>query len=234
MSDGLAAGGSGLLLAVDTTGERCSACVYDTRSSRVLALAEPEIGKGHAERLMGVVDDVLAAAGAGYGDLERLAVAVGPGSFTGIRVGVSAIRGLSLALARPAVGVDVLEALAQPHLNAGSAVLAVQDARRGELYAALYAKEGSALRVPAALAAQSLPAFVASVEGQSLALVGSGAGIASAQLAHARIVSSRPEPSIAAVAAIGARRGTGAPVRPLYLRQADAKPSSTPRLVRAT
>ncbi len=234
MSESNAAAGSGLLLAVDTTGERCSACVYDARSSRVLALAEPEIGKGHAERLMGVVDDVLATAGISYDDLERLAVAVGPGSFTGIRVGVSAVRGLALALGRPAVGVDVLEALAHPHLNAGSAVLAIQDARRGELYAALYAANGSVLRAPAVLALDALPAFATGGQAQSLGLAGSGAAIASAQLAHARIVSSRAEPPIEAVAAIGARRVPGAPVRPLYLRQADAKPSSTPSLVRAT
>ena len=120
-----------LLLAIDTAFERCSAGLLDMDARRMLARAEPEIGKGHAERLMGVVAEVLTEAGASYADLGRIAVAVGPGSFTGLRVGVAAARGLSLALAVPAVGIGTLDALAAPHIGTGSPILAVLDARRG-------------------------------------------------------------------------------------------------------
>lgn len=231
---GRSEGTGGLLLAVDTTGERCSACVFDAGSAKVLSAAEPEIGKGHAERLMGVLDEVLAGANASYRDLSRMAVAVGPGSFTGIRVGVSTVRGLALALGIPAIGVDVLEALAHPHLRDARPVLAVQDARRGEVYAALYRSDGSALRAPTALPPDGLAAFVEASQAGALSIVGSGARIAAERLPNARIVTDRAEALIESVARIAAARTPGGPVRPLYLRQADAKPSAAPRLVDAT
>lgn len=216
---------SGLCLAIDTTGERCSACLFDGDGLRVLATAEPLIGKGHAERLMDVVAGVLAEGSATYGDLARIVVAVGPGSFTGIRVGVSAARGLSLALGVPAVGVGVLEALVEPHLGGHSTVLAVQDARRGEIYVALHASDGAVLREPAAIMPGALLAFV-EMAGGGLLITGSGAAIAAEALAgrDARIVGASGLPAIADIASVGANRAPEAPVRPLYLRLADAKP----------
>ena len=96
-----------LILALDTAFTRCTAAVYDPAGEgRLLAAAEPDIGTGHAERLTGVIDDVLTEAGATHGDLARIVVTTGPGSFTGIRVGVAAARGLALALDIPALGVS--------------------------------------------------------------------------------------------------------------------------------
>ncbi len=88
-----------LVLAIDTSGTGCSAAVYDGRAEEVLARAGAEIGRGHAERLMDFVDEALIAADRQLADIERIAVTIGPGSFTGIRVGVAAARGLALALA---------------------------------------------------------------------------------------------------------------------------------------
>ena len=221
------------LLAIDTAFERCSAAVLDMRDGRVLARDEPLIGKGHAERLMDVVAGVLAGAEASYATLGRIAVTVGPGSFTGLRVGVSAARGLALALAVPAVGVTTLEALARPHLGAlpEGLVLAVLDARRGEVYAALYVADGICHLEPRALAPDALAAWLRPrlAGGRLLGLVGSGAAIAAEALAPAAaatILSVENHIDAGVVAAIAAAREPGAAPRPLYLRGADAKPPS--------
>ena len=219
-----------VLLAIDTAGERCAACVLDAGTDRILARADPPIGRGHAERLFGIIDGVLAQADLAYGDLGRIAVTVGPGSFTGIRVGVAAARGLALALAVPAVGVTTLEALAAAGAqHPESPVLAVQDAKRGEVYAALFDAGGFVLGSACALRPGDLDAFCAPIPpNETLRLVGSGLEIASQALAGRRLA---PDPSaavdIAAVARIAARRTPGEPPRPLYLRGADAKPQGS-------
>ncbi|TFF25441.1 tRNA (adenosine(37)-N6)-threonylcarbamoyltransferase complex dimerization subunit type 1 TsaB [Jiella endophytica] len=244
-----------LVLAIDTAFSRCTAAVFDAAGDgRLLASAEPEIGKGHAERLTGVIDEVLAEAGITYRDLQRIAVTTGPGSFTGIRVGVAAARGLALALDIQAVGMSTLDALANgaiamaggnAELRGGQSttpVLAVIDARRGEVYAALYSSDGSALNGPAALLPADLPAFVTSaiagggpVSATALRLVGSGAAIAAAGLSDHDCVILDPSDRIdpETLARLGALAEAGEAPRPLYLRSADAKPSSAPSLRRA-
>src|SRR4051794_26516035 len=98
------------ILAIDTAANLCAACVFDGDADRELGRSVRDIGKGHAEVLMDVIAEALAAAGAAFGDLDAVAVAVGPGSFTGIRVGVSVARGLALAQKIPAAGVSTLDA----------------------------------------------------------------------------------------------------------------------------
>lgn len=218
-----------VLLAIDTAFERCSAGLLDLRSGVIVGRAEPEIGKGHAERLMGVVDAVLESASTGYEDIAKLAVTVGPGSFTGLRVGVSAARGLALALGVPAIGVTTLEALAAPHVGCGKPILSVLDAKRGEVYAALFSADGALLEAPRALPPQALRAFVAGFAGdRTIGLVGTGAAIAAAVL-HPRaseVLTDEARVDIAALARLAAGREPGVPPRPLYLRAADAKPAS--------
>lgn len=227
-----------LILAIDTAFERCTAAIYDpTGAGRLLAFAEPEIGKGHAERLMGVIDDVLAGAGKTYADIGRIGVTVGPGSFTGVRVGVAAARGLALALAVPAVGISTLDALAASaatgESDRGTPVLAVVDARRGEVYAALTAFDGALLCEPTALPPEALPAWIGELgTSKGLRLIGSGARLAADALPgiETRIVSetNRIDPAILARLTNFAEAGT--PPKPLYLRSADAKPSSAKSL----
>ena len=239
-----------LILALDTAFSRCTAAVFDAAGAgELLAAEEPEIGKGHAERLTGVIDDVLSKAGANYGDLARVVVTTGPGSFTGIRVGVAAARGLALALDIPAVGISTLEALArgllarsmsgtnEPGVDA-SPVLAVIDARRGEIYAALFAVGGDVLEGPAALQPEALDGFLgeawSAAPGMRLHLAGSGAPIAATALSGRPYViasdTDRIDPAI--LARLGAAATAVEPPRPLYLRGADAKPSSAPSLRR--
>ncbi len=235
-----------LILALDTAFTRCTVAVFDTAGDgRLLACAEPEIGKGHAERLTGVVDHVLAEAAATYGDLSRIVVTTGPGSFTGIRVGVAAARGLALALDIPAVGVSTLEALAHSALDAaggdgaGAAVLSLLDARRGVVYAALFSGSGAPLAQPSALQPQEISAYVAAARAAfpetvftGLRLVGTGVSLVKYNLAAMDPVvtgeSDRIDP--ASLARLGARLPADEPPRPLYLRSADAKPSTAPSL----
>ncbi|KQT43113.1 hypothetical protein ASG43_16520 [Aureimonas sp. Leaf454] len=220
------AAGRDLLLAIDTAGSRCAACLFDIGGNRVLSRGDPDIGKGHAERLMDDIADRLREAGAGYGDLSRLAVVVGPGSFTGLRVGVAAARGLSLALKIPAVGIGTLEALAEPHADAGVPVLAVLDAKRGELYAAFHGADGSEIAAPRAVPPEALAGMLSPLpDGAPLLVTGSGSEIALEALAGrwAIRLASAPHPDIASVARLGARRETDHAPSPLYLRGADAK-----------
>src|SRR5215470_19138995 len=116
----------------------------------------------HSERLMPTIDRVLADAGWKPGELDGLAVAVGPGSFTGLRIGLSAVKGLALALAIPIAAVPTLDAMAAALPFADLPVCPVIDARKGEVYASLYRWDGTGMRrewdylavPPAALAAR--------------------------------------------------------------------------------
>ncbi|WP_279482722.1 tRNA (adenosine(37)-N6)-threonylcarbamoyltransferase complex dimerization subunit type 1 TsaB [Aureimonas sp. SK2] len=213
----------GLLLAIDTAGERCSAAVLRLSDGEVLSAVDPVIGRGHAEVLMDTVTEAMRAAGAGWRDIEKLGVGIGPGSFTGIRVAVAAARGFELSLNVPSVGVTTLEAQGQPFWADGP-VLAVHDAKRGEVYAALFDRGGAVLAEPQALAPAALPALAARAFG-ALRLVGSGAGIAAEVLGLGsdRIASAEGSAPIGAVALIAAGRAVAAPPLPLYLRGADAK-----------
>jgi tRNA threonylcarbamoyl adenosine modification protein YeaZ len=107
------------LLAIDCSASLCAACVYDAQTDKELGRAVLDLGKGHAEKLMAAVGDALKEAKVGFPDLGAVAVSVGPGSFTGVRVGVSAARGFALALKIPAIGVTTLEALAAEARDAG-------------------------------------------------------------------------------------------------------------------
>ncbi|TIR96638.1 MAG: tRNA (adenosine(37)-N6)-threonylcarbamoyltransferase complex dimerization subunit type 1 TsaB, partial [Mesorhizobium sp.] len=114
------------LLAIDCAANLCAACVHDADAGIELGRQVLDLGKGHAEHLMAVIEAALKASGIGYQGLDAVAVSIGPGSFTGLRVGVSTARGLALALKIPAIGVTTLEALAAEAANAfpGRAVLA--------------------------------------------------------------------------------------------------------------
>jgi tRNA threonylcarbamoyladenosine biosynthesis protein TsaB len=225
---------SRLLLSLDTAGTRCAVAVSELGDGTLIARADPDIGRGHAEVLMGLVAEMLAEAGATYADLGRIAVVVGPGSFTGLRVGVAAAKGLALALAIPVVGIASLEALAEPHWDGGAPVLAVTDAKRGEVYAALYGPGGAVLQAPAALPPAGLEGFVAAAGEGALILVGSGTSLAAETLHRPlRIVDASGISDIAAVARIGRARTATGPVRPLYLRGADAKPAAATGILHA-
>src|SRR6202049_2571874 len=112
-------GGRGAMriLAIDTALEACAAGVIEM-PDRVLAQESLAMARGHAEALMPLLARVMDQAGIGFDALDRIAVTVGPGSFTGLRVGIAAARGIALATGKPAVGVSTLAALAAPFFDA--------------------------------------------------------------------------------------------------------------------
>src|SRR6478736_4078262 len=101
-----------LILAIDTALEACAAAVLDTDAGELLAQESVLMKRGHAEALMPMIARVMQSANLAFTALDRIAVTMGPGSFTGLRVGISAARGLALAAKRPAVGLTTLSAYA--------------------------------------------------------------------------------------------------------------------------
>src|ERR1700761_7468690 len=125
-----------LILAIDTALEACSACVLDTSASKVIALESQPMKRGHAEALMPLIARVMDQSGMAFTALDRIAVTTGPGSFTGLRVGLSAARGIALAAAKPVVGLSTLTAYAAPVVgqNALQPVVSAIDARHDHVY----------------------------------------------------------------------------------------------------
>src|ERR1700720_521013 len=103
-----------LILAIDTALDACAAGVLDTEAGKLLAQESEGMKRGHAEALMPLIARVMKASGVGFSGLDRVAVTTGPGSFTGLRVGLSAARGIALAANKPVVGVTTLAAYAAP------------------------------------------------------------------------------------------------------------------------
>lgn len=217
-----------IVLAIDTAASLCATCVYDAAAAVERGRSVSDVGKGHAEHLMGAIAVALEAAGLEYRDIDRIGVCVGPGSFTGVRVGVAAARGLALALNKPAVGVDALKALAAEARSSfpGRPILAAIDGRRGDLYSAGYAADGAVIATPAAV---SVTAAFEWARAQGAALAGNGvdAILARADDAHGLDVASRGATADIAVLARLAAEGvpSGRP-KPLYLRSAGAAPQA--------
>src|SRR5437870_12517126 len=131
------------VLAIDTALEACAVAVLDTAQG-VLASESVPMERGHAEALMPLVAHVMSLARTEFTEIDRIAVTTGPGSFTGLRVGISAARGISLASGRPAYGVTTLAAFAAPHIAQDDTipVAAVIDARHDHLYLQIYGPGG--------------------------------------------------------------------------------------------
>ncbi|MBB3592761.1 N6-L-threonylcarbamoyladenine synthase [Rhizobium sp. BK529] len=211
-----------IVLALDTAGVDCAAAVYDSGRNTMLGEASDMIGKGHAEHLMGVIDRALEQAGVALSDIDRLAVTIGPGSFTGIRVGVAAARGFALSLNIPAVGITTLEvmAAAQRAKLPGRAVLAAMDAKRDEIYLQSFAADGAPLDEARAVSVAEAQAFASDFDGE---ITGSATPLLKPDAAG-DYANSFP---ISIVARLGAAANpnTGKP-KPLYLRGPDAKPQA--------
>ena len=215
------------LLAIDTAAKLCAACVYDADAGRELGRSVRDIGKGHAEVLMDVIGEALAKANLTFPDMNAIAVAVGPGSFTGIRVGVSVARGLALALKIPATGITTLEALAfEARENFGAKhMLAAIDGGRDGIYAAIYDEFGKIDYAPAVVDLETVKEIArgaAVVTGSAARRVAEAAG-----LENLLIGSDAATADIAAYARLALANGlSNEKPRPLYLRAPDAKPQS--------
>jgi tRNA threonylcarbamoyladenosine biosynthesis protein TsaB len=219
------------LLAIDTALDRCSVGV--AASGRPPVLVSETIGRGHAERLFGMISAAISEAEQELKDLDRIAVTIGPGSFTGLRVGIAAARGLALVIGCPVVGIGTLDAIAEKaRILAGNVpVLAALDAKRGEIYAQAFDGDGRALSEPEVGPA----ARFGSLLGDGMAIAGSGARLVRREVNSAgAIIHEESAPDIAAVVRLGlaaATEPTGSP-RPLYLRPPDAKPQTAAAIAR--
>ena len=182
--------------------------------------------RGHAEALMPMVARVVEAARLPFSDIDRFAVTVGPGTFTGIRVGVAAARGLVLATGRPLIGVTTLEAHAaeMAEKGAGAPIAIALDARRGEVYFQTFDAAGRPIFEAAVLAPQAAARRLST----DMLLAGSGAWLVADALSATvrrfdRDLGPGPDPIIIARLAAGKSVPVPSPA-PLYLRPADAKP----------
>jgi tRNA threonylcarbamoyl adenosine modification protein YeaZ len=224
------------ILAIDTALGACSACVLAHDADEPLALETLSMERGHAEALLPLVERVVSQVEGHFSTLDRVAVTIGPGSYTGLRVGIAAARAIGLAANIPVVGVTTLSALIAPLMSSDKRRLlaAAIDARHGQMYFQMVAPGGrnvipptvvgirDAVRLigagPVALNGSSAPAIAVEALTSGIdAIVPSGAGL----------------PDIAWVAGLGlAADPAQALPKPLYLRGPDAKPQDQARLPR--
>jgi tRNA threonylcarbamoyladenosine biosynthesis protein TsaB len=211
------------LMVIDTALGLCTAGVFalDGADMRPLGLRSEPMVKGHSERIAGFARDAARAAGLTFAELDRIGVTVGPGSFTGLRVGLAFAQGLAAALDRPVVGVSALDALAASVAPA-PVVAALIDARRGQVYARFW-RDGVPTGSAEALTLDDAAVRIATL-GAEAVLVGSGAALFAEAAAGPRLrVMDGPAPEALARLAAAADPAL-APARPLYLRAPDAVP----------
>jgi tRNA threonylcarbamoyl adenosine modification protein YeaZ len=224
-----------LVLAIDTALDACSAAVLDTARGAIVSRESLPMVRGQAEVLMPLVQRVMEQAGVAFAALDRIAVTVGPGSFTGLRVGIAAARGVALAAGKPAIGLSTLAAFAAPHIAADefATVVAAIDARHGHVYLQVFGPAGRTLIAPRV--APLAEAVAVSLGAKCI--TGTGAEMIAAAWPEdeprPEIIDMRAAPDIDWVARLGAaaRDNQGAP-KPLYLRAPDAQPQDAASLPR--
>ncbi len=191
-----------IILGLDTTGKACACALVD--EGWVIAQKSEDIGRGHAERLAPMVDELLTQAGVKITDIDQISVCTGPGSFTGLRVALAFAKGLSLPRKIPVMGISALEVHAARHdPDRNKRIIAFTDVRRGELCFQLF-ENGLALTPALTEKAGDAQAFM---QAQDAEIVELSASISTALLAWLSIDIS-PETH---------------PAEPLYSRPPDAK-----------
>jgi tRNA threonylcarbamoyladenosine biosynthesis protein TsaB len=216
------------VLGIETSTRRGSVALV--QDGNLLGALAHEEQSAHAERVLGLIEELLASVGWTRGSLDRVAVGVGPGSFTGLRIGIALGQGIALGLDRPIVGVGSLRAMAGAlPVDDARVRVAVLDARRSELFVAAYAPNGDELLAPNALSTPAArTALTALLAGRPAVLVGEGAALLGADFAVER----GPEldlPHAGPVARIGERLDPGVSLsEPVYVRGHGATPQNLP------
>lgn len=225
------------VLALDTALGQCAAAVLETSETEPLAIEAVPLERGHAEALLPMLERVTDAVEGGFASLDRVVVTVGPGSFTGLRIGIAAARAIGLATGVPVVGVTTLSALMAPvvALPRSRLVVAAIDARGGRVYAQAIGPNGRTIVQPGILTIREI---VRALGSAGVLLVGPAApALASEAWAvglDARLHDASPFPDIGWVARLGAAaRPEHALPKPLYLAPPDARPQDAARLPRA-
>lgn len=174
------------ILSIETSTSICSVALHERGA--LLALAEIKEPGAHAEKLLLLVDEVFEKAALSFGDLDAVAVSQGPGSYTGLRIGVSTAKGIAYALDIPLIGINTLQAMAasQP-LNQGEFVVAVLDARRMEVYTQTFGYSNQEITSIAALVLEE-GVFASILEKGRVFFVGDGAEKVKAYAQHPNAV----------------------------------------------
>jgi tRNA threonylcarbamoyl adenosine modification protein YeaZ len=219
------------ILALDTSMGACSAALLRRDGGAEALFARQEMmARGHAEALLPMVADVMSEGGTDFAALDLIAATTGPGSFTGVRIAISAARGLALVTGAKLFGTDSLTVMAQEasqlRISTGAPFAVAVDARRGMLYFGLYDGEARTREGPLLLspddAAQRLERSVRMAVGSGAALLAEAASRSGTRI---EVALPDLQPSAAALAALAADSTERVTVlRPLYLRPPDARP----------
>jgi tRNA threonylcarbamoyl adenosine modification protein YeaZ/ribosomal-protein-alanine acetyltransferase len=214
------------ILSLDTAMAACSVAVVDTDESLPLAAAFVAMERGHAEALAPMAADVLQAAGVTLSAIDRVAVTIGPGTFTGVRIGLSFAKGLALARGLPVIGIDSLSAIAANE-HGDAPLLVVADARNGEVYAASFDAARQLVSGPRVTTAAGAVADMP--EGSLVIGTAAQAVVAATGRTDLRLSFAGALPVAANFAHRAAAVHPGASPAPLYLRAPDAKPQASAR-----
>lgn len=226
-----------ICLALDTALEACSVGLAIRQGDDVIHLARSlDLGRGHAERLMGEIDALLSEADVSYQDLARLAVTVGPGSFTGLRVGLATARALALALNIPLIGSSSLKALELTARAEGceGPVVCLIDARRDQIYGEIFDPASNhEIRGPRALSAIKFASICANLAQPVLIGSGSQPVVDCERMPEGTIILEAKCPDMGLLAdwALDQQEPKDKP-SPLYLRPPDAKPQASKAIAR--
>jgi len=224
------------VLAIDTALEACAAAVLDIARPDAIVHETLPMARGHAEALMPLIARVMQSAALNFDQIDRIAVTTGPGSFTGLRVGIAAARGIALASGKPAIGLSTLAALAAPLIAADDSgpVVAAIDARHDHVYLQVFGPGGRTLVAPRIASVRDAVRIAANGKTR---VVGTAARAVAAAWPHNEpqpaLVEEQRVPDITWIARLGAvAKGSANSLKPLYLRAPDAQPQAAARLPR--
>ncbi len=225
------------ILAIDTSCGAASVAVVEGGLAEPLAVLSRPMARGHADALAPMVEEVMRGLDGGFASLDRIAVATGPGSFTGIRIGIAMARAMAVALAIPVVGVSTLAAFAAPLLSAprSGIIAAAIDARHGSVYFQLFEASGRPLGPPRCDSprecVRAIGAGPAWLAGDAAALVANEANRAGLPY---DLDGARDAPDIVALAWVGLAVDPATnPARPVYAKLPDARPNPAESIARA-
>jgi tRNA threonylcarbamoyladenosine biosynthesis protein TsaB len=224
------------VLAIDTALGACSVAIVDPEVAQPLGFESILMDRGHAEALLPMVDRVASEVSGSFSTISRVSVTIGPGSFTGLRIGIAAARAIGLAARVPVVGVATLAAFLAP-LLAGKGrglVAAAIDAKHGQVYIQAAAPGGRTIIAPMVMGVREAVRFLGS---GPVTIAGSGAPAlaheAGTQGVEAQVMEASLVPDVAWVARLGALADPAQALpKPLYLRGPDAKPQDGARIAR--
>ena len=207
-----------IILSLDCASSGCGVCVW--QDGDILAQNSEQMERGQDARLIPLVQEVMAQAKLSYADLDRIAVTRGPGSFTGLRIGLAAARGIGLAADKPVIGIDRFSVHRAQQADQAKSLLVVLESRREELYLRFYPASGTP-HEPCMLCANEIAAFVKAQ--QDVLIAGDVRDVLAAHL-PAELFATKTEAECITAARLASQSQIGDTAylpRPLYLRAPD-------------